>query len=342
MVAAKFSGIWIFMKIKTIFLILFGLFLLAACGEEKATPTLVPTASVAEAAGSTAVINTPDEPATPTPIPATPTPTEPLAALVNGQPLFLADFEQELARYEQAQAELGTAVSPQENYQQIVLDALIERMLIQQAAAAEGITVSPETVEQRLADVQQAAGDDAAFAAWLEANRWTEETFREEVAAGLVSEQMVARVTAGVPTAVEQVHARYIQVDDPALADTLLGQVQNGDDFSFLAQQYSLDTASGSEGGDLGFFARGSLLVPEVEDAAFALQNPGDTSPVVAVTGADGQTTYYLVQLVEREAQRPLPPDMQYTVLQQAFSQWLDQLWQNATIERFVAADGNS
>lgn len=323
------------MKIKTAILILFGLAFLAACGKDEVPPTLVPTASLGQTAGDTAVANTPSVPPTATPIPATPTPAEPMAALVNGQPLFLADFEQELARYEQAQAELGGAL--EENYQRIVLDALIERMLIQQAAANEGIAVTPEMVEQQLADLRQAAGDEAAFTAWLEANQWTEDEFREEIAAGLVSEQMVARVTAGVPTAVEQVRARYIQVDDPALADTLLTQIQNGDDFAFLAQQYSLDTATGSEGGDLGFFARGSLLVPEVEEAAFALQNPGDTSGVIAVTGADGQTTYYLVQLVERDGQRPLPPDMQYTVWEQAFSQWLDQLWQSAAIERFVA-----
>ncbi|HIP72430.1 MAG TPA: hypothetical protein EYH05_13670 [Anaerolineae bacterium] len=323
------------MKIKTVILILFGLVFLAACGKDDIPPTLAPTASLGQTAGDTAVADTPTVPPTATPIPPTPTPAEPMAALVNGQPLFLTDFEQELARYEQAQAELGGA--PEENYQRIVLDALIERMLIQQAAANEGISVTPDMVEQQLADLRQAAEDEAAFAAWLEANHWTEDEFREEIAAGLVSEQMVARVTAGVPTAVEQVRARYIQVDDPALADTLLTQIQNGDDFAFLAQQYSLDTATGSEGGDLGFFARGSLLVPEVEAAAFALQNPGETSGVIAVAGTDGQTTYYLVQLVERDEQRPLPPDMQYTVWEQAFQQWLAQLWQSAAIERFAA-----
>jgi len=132
------------------------------------------------------------------------------------------------------------------------------------------------------------------------------------------------------------VRARYLQVDDPALAETLLAQIQNGDDFALLAQQYSLDTAAGSAGGDLGFFARGSLLVPAVEEAAFALQNPGDVSDVISVTGNDGQTTYYIVQLVERDEQRPLPPDLQYAAWEQAFQQWLEQLWQKAAIERFV------
>ncbi len=75
----------------------------------------------------------------PTPAPTntpepTPTPTAPLAALVNGQPIFLADFEQELARYEQAQTELGVDLATVEGYRDQVLDSLIERELIRQAA----------------------------------------------------------------------------------------------------------------------------------------------------------------------------------------------------------------
>ena len=63
----------------------------------------------------------------PTPIPPTPTPQ--LAALVNGQPIFLADFEKELARFELAQAELGIEIGGEEDYRHLVLDALIEREL---------------------------------------------------------------------------------------------------------------------------------------------------------------------------------------------------------------------
>ena len=127
-----------------------------------------------------------------------------------------------------------------------------------------------------------------------------------------------------------------IQLDDPTLADTLLAQIRNGDDFVFLAQQHSVDEMTASDGGDLSFFAKGSLLVPEIENAAFALINPGDVSEVVSVANDDGTTTYYLVQLVERDPQRPLPANMQYLLYEEAFQSWISGLRQNATIEQLT------
>ena len=290
----------------------------------------VPNEGTESSAGNTEPVVEAD-----TAVPPTPTPSAPLAATVNGSPLFLADYEAELARYEKGQAELGIE-TPDPNYRQIVLDALIERMLIEQAAQEQGITVSEEMVDEQMNQLRTTAGETGNFDAWLEANHWTEEEFRQEIASGMVIEQMVALITANVPSAVEQVRARMIQLDDPTLANTVLTQARNGDDFAFLAQQHSLDSTTSQDGGDIGFFAQGSLLVPEIETAAFALANPGDVSDVISVANADGTTTYYVVQLVERDPQRPLPANMQYLLYEEAFQNWVTGLWQNSTVERLV------
>ena len=92
---------------------------------------------------------------------------------------------------------------------------------------------------------------------------------------------------------------------------------------------------TGEIGGDLGFFAAGSLLVPEVEAAAFALQ-PEEISDLIAATNADGTTTYYIIQVTEREADRALGVDAYQARLQAAFDDWLAQLRAAATIERLV------
>lgn len=281
----------------------------------------------------------PGSPAVPTEtaIPPSPTPSEPLAATVNGRPVYLADYEKELARYEQAQVDLG--LTPGEgnvNYRKVVLDALIETELIAQAAEANGIVVTPEMVTQRLAELEEASGGAENFNAWLEANQWTVDEFRQALAAEMVTEKTVEFITADVPTAVEQVRARYIQVDDPTLATSLLEQIRNGADFPALAQQFSLDRVTGESGGDLGFFARGSLLVIEVETAAFALQ-PGETSEIITAPRADGSgTSYYLVQVIERDPQRTLAPEQRFELLQEKFEAWLADLWNQAEITLFV------
>ncbi len=272
----------------------------------------------------------------PTAVPPTPTPSEPIAALVNDQPIFLAAYERELARYEQAQVELGTTPGADGvNYRAVVLDTLIERALITQAAAREGITVFPESVTAKLAELEATAGEAGNFDAWLEANQWTREEFEAALADEMLVEAVVTAVTADVPTTVEQVKARYLQVDDMALAESLLQQIRDGGDFGALARQYSLDTHTAQNGGDLDYFARGSLLIKPVEDVAFTLE-PGQTSDVITVTDENGAVTYYLVQVIERDPQRPLSADMRYTMLQQAFESWLDGLWQDADITRFV------
>lgn len=311
-------------------LLVLGL-LAAACNEQDGPEVLPATAVSAPIIPPTAVILP-----TPTAIPPTATPAEPMAALVNSQPIFLAEYEQELDRYEQALLEMGTPPGADgTNYQTQVLDTLIEKQLIAQAAAQRGITVTAETVDAKLAELESTAGETGNFDAWLQANLWTREQFREALAEEILTEAVVAEVTAAVPTTAEQVKARYLQVDDLALAESLLQQIQAGADFGALASQYSLDRITAESGGDLGFFARGALLVTAVEEAAFTLQ-PGEISQLITDTGPDGSPTYYLVQTLERDGERPLTADMRYTMLQQAFETWLDGLWQSADITRLI------
>lgn len=302
------------------------LLLLAACRQDPAA-----TSETATAAPVVQATLPPPVAATSTPVPPTPTPTEPLAAQVNGQPITLADFERELARFNAAQA---TTAAPADATTQ-VLDALIERELILQAAAAEGVIVTEEAVAQKLAELKATYATPAEFDAWLQTVGYSEEEFRAALAAELVTGEMVARVTAGVPDTAEQVRARYIQLDDATLAQQVLDRARAGDDFAFLAQQNSVDRVTAEIGGDLGFFAPGSLLVPEVEAAAFALQ-PEAISDLIAVTDAAGKTTYYIIQVTEREADRPLSMDAYQAALEAAFDAWLAGIRAAATIERFI------
>ncbi|AVP58850.1 peptidylprolyl isomerase [Pulveribacter suum] len=104
----------------------------------------------------------------------------------------------------------------------------------------------------------------------------------------------------------EQVHARHILIEGTtpearAQAEKLLADLKGGADFAKLAQEHSADKSNAPKGGDLGFFAKGRM-VPEFEEAAFALKNKGDLSGVVQT-----QFGYHLIQLEGRtpEGMRP-------------------------------------
>jgi parvulin-like peptidyl-prolyl isomerase len=322
----------------TSFFYLFLLFLLVACGgdsspapDEEAESSSTDTAVVQPPASeATSPVETADEPAVPT---VAPTPTPELAALVNGQYVTLAEYEQELARYEQAQSVLG--LTPSEGYRQTVLQALIEQTIIEQAAGEFGIVLTSEMVEARLAELENEAGGADNLQSWLAANQLTRDEFGVALGQEMLTEQVVRQVTSDVPTAVEQVRARYIQVSDPALAQTLTQELAAGADFATLAQLNSEDQITGQNGGDLGFFARGALLVPELETAAFALE-VNQTSEVLQITGQDGQTKYYLIQTIERDPARPLAAEERALLLQNRFETWLADRLLNADIQRFV------
>jgi len=76
-----------------------------------------------------------------------------------------------------------------------------------------------------------------------------------------------------------EIQVSHILVSTPAIAVELLSRIKGGESFKKLAIKYSEDVASREQGGDLGYFMRGSL-VPEVEEAAFALEL-GEVSEVV-------------------------------------------------------------
>lgn len=108
-------------------------------------------------------------------------------------------------------------------------------------------------------------------------------------------------------TVPEQVRVRHILIkatDEKQKSDAaerlfqIKERVRRGESFEAIAREYSQDTGSAPEGGDLGFFGRGKMVEP-FERAAFALREPGELSDIV-----ETQFGLHLIQLVERRDAR--------------------------------------
>jgi peptidyl-prolyl cis-trans isomerase C len=283
-------------------------------------------------------VNAPTPGPSPTPEPTVaPTPTaNTVAARVNDQPITLDEFNAELARYLAAAA---MPVDPssdqgQQMASQIkddVLDALIERALVEQEAARNGINVTDQQVDEELAVTRLRVGGDGQFQSWLATNRMTEQDARDLARHELLTNALRDRILTQLPRTAEYVHAYHIVVGTEAEARKILQQLQNGAKFSALALSQSLDDSTRAAGGDLGWFTRdaGSILWSEVEEAAFGLQ-PGETSDVVA-----SPIGFHIVRVTERET-RALTEADAAQMQEQAMSQWMAQLRASARIERFI------
>ena len=78
------------------------------------------------------------------------------------------------------------------------------------------------------------------------------------------------------------------------LAQEIIGRHNQGEAFEALAREYSTDQASAEKGGDLGILSYTSV-VPSFRDAAFALENEGDISGIVATAYG-----FHVIKLLER------------------------------------------
>jgi parvulin-like peptidyl-prolyl isomerase len=314
---------------------------LVGCGPTEAPPVEVTEPTLAPVTPMTVEATVPTAVETVRSTPATaPTPEQPLAARVNGQPIVLADYEKQVAQFEAALSDQGLDLGSEEGQATLaqirrqVLEAMINQLLTEQAAAREGVTTSDEEVEAHIQADIQAVGDEGKFDQWLADNNLTREDYRAILRAELVYGVIFERVTAAVPTSAEQVHVRYILLESEEEARNVLAQLQAGGDFAALAQEFSRDESTRESGGDRGWFPQGlELLPPEVEAAAFALE-AGQTSEMVA-----SQFGYYILQLLERDPDRPLSPEMQQSLKEQTFARWLEEQRASATIERFIETD---
>ncbi|MDE3057806.1 MAG: peptidylprolyl isomerase [Bacteroidota bacterium] len=76
----------------------------------------------------------------------------------------------------------------------------------------------------------------------------------------------------------------------------IIDSIKAGGDFADFARRYSADPGSAAQGGDLGWWRRGSF-VPEFEAAAFALKDSEISEPVRTKFG------YHIIQLLERRGE---------------------------------------
>lgn len=274
------------------------------------------------------VISSFEPSATPEPTPAPPTPTPiPAAAVVNGVRIPLEDYSASLKQLQDAQAELGIKAAPAEQ-SRMVLDDLIGQELLAQAALEAGQELDDAALQSRIdALVEQVGGQDK-LADWIIRMGYSDASFRSSLRRAELAAWQRDQITDAVPRTAEQVHARQILLRTEQTASELYAQLEAGADFATLAFTYDPLT-----GGDLGWFPRGYLFQPAVEEAAFALQ-PGQYSAVIQTSYG-----YHLVYVIERAEDRELPPDALLDRQRDAIRQWIGEHREAGSIEILLTGD---
>jgi len=226
------------------------------------------------------------------------------AAIVEGRVIRWSEFQEDLTVLERFyEAERGRAVPgsvfpTQEELKKRVLDRLIKDELAYALAERYGVAVSADDVKETYDTTILEQASLGASGGKARAEARAAETLEELY--GLRPSQFKTRVLH--PFLVRQKLEAAIR-EDEALnvekkkkAEMALAELLSGKDFKDVALAYSEDPGVTANGGDRGMIGRG-LLAPEIEAAAFALED-GGTSGVVK-----SQFGFHVLRVTERQSQ---------------------------------------
>jgi peptidyl-prolyl cis-trans isomerase C len=189
-----------------------------------------------------------------------------VVADVKGQPILVADVQQQLAANRKQAATEGRLDAFGSKAPAIALDQLISTRLFALAAREQGL-------DQR-ADIRRQI--DQLVEQFL-----AETVVAERAAQIPLGDEALQRYYEAHPAEFEQpgrVRARHIVVKTQAEADAILGRLRRSADFVQIAKASNIDSTRDT-GGELGWVSRG-VMVPAFETALFALK-VGEISPIV-------------------------------------------------------------
>jgi peptidyl-prolyl cis-trans isomerase C len=275
--------------------------------------TLMPAVFAASLAAAPVLAQAPEEPAPAAEEQApaaaeTPAPAEvaPEAAPAP-EPVDPATVLATVGAAEELQAELQSV--PADQRRAFLLTVMIDMKLMADAAREDGLA-DTEEFARRLA--------------YLEEQALRREFFNQIVETEVTEEAIQAAYDelASQFTPEPEVRARHILVETEEEANAIRAEIEGGRDFADAAGEYGTD-GTASNGGDLGFFSTG-MMVPEFEEAAFALEEGELSQPVQSQFG------WHLIQLEERRVSEAPPLDQ---VRQQVAQQVLYQSYEAAIDE---------
>ena len=196
------------------------------------------------------------------------------------------------------------------------LHKLIDDLVIQHQAKAQGFTVTDAEVEEELNNfVKERFNDDKSqLETALKDYNMTLDVLKSDIRVGLLGQKMAAKGVTITDQEIkdyyeqnkesmgeqEELKARHILVKDEAKAKDLFAKLKaNINDFEKLAKENSEDPGSKENGGMLEPFGKG-VMVPEFEKAAFAAKVNDLVGPVKSEFG------YHIIQVLEhKEAKVP-------------------------------------
>ncbi len=214
-----------------------------------------------------------------------------------------------------------------ENIKANIIDSLVVITLLRQYGAKNGIEVSKEELDEKYQEIVNSYTSEAAFEQELETRGIDSDFFKSELRDQTLREKIYYRITEDIEVPEQEIKDFYeqnketyfavpekvkvshilvsfmLEEEEPTKAEKqealekiefIRSEIEEGEDFAEAAKQYSDDTLSAENGGDLGYITKGQM-VEEFEDVAFQLE-VGKLSDIVETIYG-----YHILKVTDKE-----------------------------------------
>ncbi len=257
--------------------------------------------------------------------------------------------------------EIEEGVTFREMFSQQMLDIIIMQELVYQDAEGKGLLATEEEIEKEFTAYMEIVNKDAEYSEFLKTNNIDEAFIKEHLAKSLTYNKYASAMMEQIEVTDEEAQTYYdehiadftnnqvrashilisttdengqplsdeLKAEKLALAEELLQRARNNEDFATLAKDYSDDTYSAVNGGDLDYFSEG-MMVPAFNDMAFSME-VGEISDIV-----ETEFGYHIIYLTDKINEVTSFEDAKQQIIEQLrfekFQAQLDELNANGKV----------
>ncbi|MGL5713115.1 MAG: peptidylprolyl isomerase [Paraclostridium sp.] len=260
--------------------------------------------------------------------------------------------------------EIGEGIKYKDELKKVILDQMIQEEVIYQEAKKENLEAKEEDINTKFNELKESISNDEEYAKFLKDNGIDDEflkyqlikdmsiqNYKEkfdketEVSDNDMKKYYEENKDKYIENEVKASHILISTVDDKTnepLSDKdkkearkkieeIYTKVKAGEDFTELARQYSQDEYSAVNGGNLGFFGKGKMVV-EFEETAFSLEK-GEVSEII-----ESQFGYHIIKVTDKKYKEhsfdEVRDDIKEQLLYQQYSEQVGKIQEDADIEK--------
>lgn len=225
-----------------------------------------------------------------------------------------------------------------------VLQIMEDNALTRQGASAFDIVINPdeitESLNNQLMTPEEAKGNATPtdeeladrYKEWLNVIKMSDKEYRQLIEVDIIRQKITEHLKENnVPLETEQIHLHAILLEEEETANEIYTQLQDGGNFSALAEEFSTLEGISTTGGDAGWIPRG--IYTTIDDVAFGLAIGNVTEPISTTEG------YYILEVSDKEESRPVDSDYRDVLANREFQSWLEEQRAASDIREYLDAD---